>query len=82
MALEALLVCPPTWPWPGHYDHGYIRASPPKKNIYIYYEKFGILEGALEGAFEEQSWLTWGTQETEGWTGPAEAKETHEAMGS
>ncbi len=40
-------------------------------------------ERALEGAVEEQSWLTWGTQEMEGWTGPAEvkeAKETQETM--
>ncbi len=39
-------------------------------------------ERALEGALEEQRWLTWGTQETEGWTGPAEVKETQETMGT
>lgn len=31
-----------------------------------------------ERALEGQSWLTWGTQEAEGWTGPAEVKETRE----
>ncbi len=32
-------------------------------------------EQALESTCEEWSWPTWGTQETEGWTGPAEVRE-------
>ncbi len=46
----ALLVCPPTWPWSGHYDHGYIRAPPPPNKKKYILRKIRSSGGCFRGA--------------------------------